>query len=186
MDQVIPLYAREQGSEVVYVADAIATDRPISGLREQFENRARTATQGIQANLSMVGRLTPWRHPRSALAIWSHKLMRWATPFLIAGAAISGLTLAINGAPAFGVIPALTLAGLLAAVGAQAMTTRDRRPPRIMAFCRAFSIVNLSFAMAWVNVLRRRHFETWASSASRSLATGLGGSGDAGRTNAAS
>lgn len=187
MDQVIPLYAREQGRIVVYVADAIATDRPISGIREQFSNRARTATQGIQANLSMVGRLTPWRHLTAALSIWSHKLMRWATPWLIAGAAASGLALAIDGRPAYGVVPALTVFGLLAAIGAQAMTVAGARPPRIMAFCRAFSVVNLAFAVAWINVLRRQHFETWTThSSKRSPGVGLADGGDAGRTNAAS
>jgi cellulose synthase/poly-beta-1,6-N-acetylglucosamine synthase-like glycosyltransferase len=187
MDQVIPLYAREQGRAVVYVAEAVATDRPISGLREQFGNRARTATQGIQANFSMVGRLTPRHHPTAALSIWSHKLMRWATPWLIVGAAASGLILAISGTPAFGVVPALVVAGLLGAVGAQAITIAGRRPPRIMAFCRAFGVVNLAFALAWINVLRRRHFETWTSVApTRSSGPGLVDGGDAGRTNAAS
>jgi cellulose synthase/poly-beta-1,6-N-acetylglucosamine synthase-like glycosyltransferase len=185
MDQVIPLYAREQGQSVVYVADAIATDRPISGLREQFWNRARTATQGIQANLSMVGRLTPWRHATPALSIWSHKLMRWATPWLIGGAALSGLVLALDGASAYGVVPILVLVGLAAAVGAQVMTIAGWRPPRFMAFCRAFSVVNLAFAMAWINVLRRQHFETWTPYGStRPPGVGLADSGDAERTNA--
>jgi cellulose synthase/poly-beta-1,6-N-acetylglucosamine synthase-like glycosyltransferase len=187
MDQVIPLFAREQGLAVVYVSDAIATDRPISGLREQFGNRARTATQGIQANFSMVGRLTPWRHPTAALSIWSHKLLRWATPWLILGAALSGLALAIDGVPAFGVVPAATLLGVAGAVGAQAAASAGRRPPRIMAFCRAFGIVNLAFAMAWLNVLRRRRFETWTSRRpARSAGVGLVDGGDAGRRNAAS
>ncbi len=39
MDHLLPLYVREAGGSVVYVADAVATDRPISGLREQFQNR---------------------------------------------------------------------------------------------------------------------------------------------------
>ena len=69
MDHLLPLYVREAGGAVVYVADALATDRPISGLREQFRNRSRTASRGIRANLSMVGRLAPWRHPHAALAI---------------------------------------------------------------------------------------------------------------------
>jgi cellulose synthase/poly-beta-1,6-N-acetylglucosamine synthase-like glycosyltransferase len=186
MDQVIPLYAREQGHAVVYVADAIATDRPISGLREQFANRARTATQGIQANLSMVRRLTPWRHPTAALSIWSHKLLRWATPWLIGGASLSGLVLALRGTPAYWIVPATTVVGLVGAFGAQALATAHRRPPRIMAFCRAFSIVNLAFAMAWLNVLRRRRFETWASPQPiRARGVGLVDGGDAG-TNAAS
>jgi cellulose synthase/poly-beta-1,6-N-acetylglucosamine synthase-like glycosyltransferase len=187
MDQVIPLYAREQGRAVIYVTEAVATDRPISGLREQFGNRARTATQGIQANLSMVGRLTPWRHPTAALSVWSHKLARWATPWFVIGAAVSGLILAIDGWTAYGVVPALTVLGLVFAVAGQAMTGRRRRPPRLLAFCQAFTVVNVAFALAWWNVLRRRRFESWASRPSaRSPRVGLIDGGDGGRRNAAS
>lgn len=187
MDQVIPLYAREQGRTVMYVTDAVATDRPISGLREQFGNRARTATQGIQANLSMVRRLTPWRHPTAALSIWSHKLARWATPWFVVGAAVSGLVLAIDGSTAYGVVPALTVLGLVLAAAGQAMTARGWRPPRPVAFCQAFTVVNLAFALAWVNVLRRRRFESWTSRPiARSPRVGLIDGGDGGRRNAAS
>ncbi len=84
MDHLLPLYVREAGGLVVYVPAAVATDRPISGLREQFRNRTRTATRGIRANLSMVGPLAPWRRPGPAVAIWSHKLLRWATPWFVA------------------------------------------------------------------------------------------------------
>ena len=63
MDHLLPLYVREAGGLVMYVPAAVATDRPISGLREQFRNRTRTATRGIRANLSMVGPLAPWRRP---------------------------------------------------------------------------------------------------------------------------
>ena len=61
--------------------------------REQFRNRTRTATRGIRANLSMAGRLAPWRHPGAALAIWSHKLLRWATPWFLAVAGLAGWAL---------------------------------------------------------------------------------------------
>jgi cellulose synthase/poly-beta-1,6-N-acetylglucosamine synthase-like glycosyltransferase len=186
MDQVIPLYAREQGRTVIYLTDAVATDRPISGLREQFGNRARTATQGIQANLSMVGRLTPWHHPTAALSIWSHKLARWATPWFVIGAAMSGLVLAIDGGTAYGVVPALTALGLVFAAAGQTMTGRGWRPPRLVAFCQAFTVVNLAFALAWLNVLRRRRFESWASRRARSPRAGLIDGGDGGRRNAAS
>ena len=163
MDQLIPLYMRQQGMAVVYVPDAVATDRPISGTREQFESRARTATQGIRANLAMVGRLTPWHQPRAFLSIWSHKLARWATPWLILGAAGSGLALAATGSTTYGIVPAATVLGLGGAAGAQAIASRGRRPPRLLAMCRSFAIVNIAFALAWINLIRGRRFETWTT-----------------------
>ena len=120
MDHLLPLYVREAGGLVVYVPDAVATDRPISGLREQFRNRTRTATRGIRANLSMVGPLAPWRRPGPAVAIWSHKLLRWATPWFVLIVAGAGLVLGLGGQPAYLVAP-LAVAAL--------RSRRRRRPP---------------------------------------------------------
>jgi cellulose synthase/poly-beta-1,6-N-acetylglucosamine synthase-like glycosyltransferase len=161
MDHLLPLYVREQGGRVVYVPEAVATDRPISGVREQFRSRTRTATRGIRANLSMVGRLAPWRHPSAALAIWSHKLLRWGTPVLGIVAVLAATGLAVGGFTAAWVVPGVALAGAVAAAVAHLMVRAGRNPPRPLALARAIGVVNFAFLLAWINVLRRRRIETW-------------------------
>jgi cellulose synthase/poly-beta-1,6-N-acetylglucosamine synthase-like glycosyltransferase len=161
MDHLLPLYVREQGGLVVYVPTAVATDRPISGLREQFRNRTRTATRGIRANLSMIGRLGPWRAPRAAVAIWSHKLLRWATPWFLAAAGLFGLLLGTTESAIYLAAPIVILGGLVAAAGAHLAIGAGRRPPRSMAFARAFTVVCAAFALGWVNVLRGRRIDVW-------------------------
>jgi cellulose synthase/poly-beta-1,6-N-acetylglucosamine synthase-like glycosyltransferase len=161
MDHLLPLYVAEAGGLVLYVPAAVATDRPISGLREQFRNRTRTATRGIRANLSMAGRLAPWRRPGAALAIWSHKLLRWATPWFVLAVALAGLALGLSGAPIYLLAPALVAAGALLAVVAHVLIGSGRRPPRVVTFARSFAVVNLAFAAGWLNVLRGREIEVW-------------------------
>jgi cellulose synthase/poly-beta-1,6-N-acetylglucosamine synthase-like glycosyltransferase len=161
MDHLLPLYVREAGGLVLYLPAAVANDRPISGLREQFRNRTRTATRGIRANLSMAGRLAPWRRPSVAFAIWSHKLLRWATPWLVLVATVTGLALGLNGMSGYLVVPVLVAAGTLLAVVAHLLISAGRRPPRIVSFARSFAVVNLAFVMGWVNVLRGRVIEVW-------------------------
>jgi cellulose synthase/poly-beta-1,6-N-acetylglucosamine synthase-like glycosyltransferase len=161
MDHLLPLYVREQRGLVVAVPEAMATDRPISGLREQFRNRTRTATRGIRANLSMAGRLAPWRTPKAALAIWSHKILRWATPWFILAAGGSGLVLGTTGRPAYLVMPIGIAVAAVAAAGAHLAIGRGRRPPRVVAFARAFAVVCGAFALSWVNVLRGRRIDVW-------------------------
>jgi hypothetical protein len=163
MDHLLPLYIRESGAAVLYVADAVATDRPISGLREQFRNRTRTASRGIRANLSMVFRLPPWRRPRAALAIWSHKLLRWATPWLLITALVAGLAETANGSLFAAMIVGLIFLSALAAVSGQVLASSGRRPPRPVAFARALAVVNLAFARAWLDVLRGRRIEAWTA-----------------------
>ena len=160
MDHLLPLYVREEDGVVVYVPSAVATDRPISGAREQFRNRTRTATRGIRANLSMATRLTPWRHPAAAVAVWSHKLLRWATPWLAAVAVLAALALALTDRP-YAIVPLLAIGGVAAGVVGDAIARRGRRPPRPFAVARALLIVNLAFAGAWINVLAGKQIETW-------------------------
>jgi hypothetical protein len=161
MDHLLPLYSRAEGYVVVYVADALATDRPMSGIREQFRNRTRTATQGIEANLSMVGELAPWRHPRAALAVWSHKILRWATPWLALAAIGSAAILGAGGQSAYWVAPGLLVVGAVFTALAQTIARAGRQPSRLLAFPRAFAVVNLAFAVAWVNVLRGHQIAAW-------------------------
>jgi len=161
MDHLLPLYVREQGGVVVYVPDAVATDRPISGLREQFRSRTRTATRGIRANLSMVRRLAPWRRPAAAIAIWSHKLLRWATPLLAITAVVTALGLALGGVVVAWVVPTFAVLGALLAGLAHLIVRAGRTPPRLLAFARAFGTVNWAFLVAWSNVVRGKGIETW-------------------------
>jgi cellulose synthase/poly-beta-1,6-N-acetylglucosamine synthase-like glycosyltransferase len=161
MDHLLPLYVRESGGLVVYVPGAVATDRPISGLREQYRNRTRTATRGIRSNLSMTGRLAPWRNGRAAIAIWSHKLLRWATPWLVGWAGTGGALLAMSGKAAYLLVPGFTTIGLVAALVGQLLAGTGVRPPRPLAFARGFAVANLAFARAWVDVARGRRIEAW-------------------------
>jgi cellulose synthase/poly-beta-1,6-N-acetylglucosamine synthase-like glycosyltransferase len=161
MDHLLPLFVREQRGLVVYVSDAVANDRPISGLREQFRNRSRTATRGIAANLSMARRLGPIRHPGAAMAIWSHKLLRWATPWLAMVSVLSATLIAVSGEPLYAIVSVLAVVGLLAGISGDLLAKRGHRPPRPLALARALLVVNVAFARAWVNVVGGRRIEAW-------------------------
>jgi cellulose synthase/poly-beta-1,6-N-acetylglucosamine synthase-like glycosyltransferase len=160
MDHLLPLEVRDEGLVVLAVPEAVASDRTVGGLREQFRNRSRTATRGIRANLSMAGRLTPWRRPAAFLAIWSHKILRWATPLMAAVAGGSALGLALGGEPIWfvpvglglGVVGLAGLGWLLRAVG---------RPVRLASLPLAIVVVNLAFLNGWLNLLRGRRIEAW-------------------------
>jgi hypothetical protein len=113
----------------------------------------------------MAGRLAPWRHPRAAVAIWSHKLLRWATPWLALWAAVGGTALAFAGQAVYAIVPLAAAGGLIAAATGQLIAGTGRRPPRPVAFARAFAIVNVAFARAWIDVARGRRIESWRRSA---------------------
>jgi cellulose synthase/poly-beta-1,6-N-acetylglucosamine synthase-like glycosyltransferase len=160
MDQLLPLEAAARGLVVLEVADARATERPVANFHAQFRNRTRTATQGIRANLSMARRLMPWRRPAAALAIWSHKLLRWATPILLIAAAVGALGLTVSGNPSYSVVLAAGL--VLVALAGLGWILGSRGPmPRWASFPFSVVVVNLAFLNAWLNVVRGRRIEAW-------------------------
>lgn len=160
MDHLLPLYARDQGLVVLAVRGAVATDKPISGLRAQLRNRTRTATRGIRANLSMAGRLAPWRRPSAFLAIWSHKLLRWATPLLAGVALLAAAWLVLDGAAVY-LVP-IAAAFAIGALGLTALALRRRgRTPRWASLPLAVLVVNAAFLLGWANVVRGRRIRAW-------------------------
>jgi hypothetical protein len=159
-DHSVPLQAREQGRKVVVVPEAVATDEIVADPRAQFRARTRTATRGITANLAVARGLPPWRHPEMALAVWSHKLLRWATPLLALVAVLAAARRGAHRDP----LAALTL-GSAASVPALALVDeaarRHGRGSRLGAAARTFIAVNLAFLVAWGNVLRGRRIHHW-------------------------
>jgi hypothetical protein len=109
----------------------------------------------------MVWRLNPIRHPGAALAIWSHKLLRWATPWLGGVAVVSAAILTASGSAAYAVVPFAAAVGIAAGAIGDLMAKRGYRPPRPLALARAMLVVNVAFARAWVNVIGGRQIETW-------------------------
>ncbi len=170
LDQMLPLLARQQGLSVVVNPLARGIDRPTAGRAEQFASRTRIATQGIEANLRMTLRILPWRVPGSFLAIWSHKILRWATPYL-AGVLLAASSLAyLDGRGVIYLVPlgsAITL-GLLAVAGY--LGSGSGRWLRLTDFALSVVAVNAAFAIGWVNVLLRRRVTNWQSAAQVSIA----------------
>jgi len=160
MDHLLPLFAREEGLVVVAVPGAVAADRGIAGLREQFRNRTRTATRGIRANLSMAGRLTPWHRPTACLAIWSHKILRWGTPWWTL-LALTGAAVLVAAGQAIYLVP-LAAAGLLLVLAVVGYVLRRvGRTPRWASFPLAVIVVNIAFAIGWLNLLRGQRLSAW-------------------------
>ena len=99
--------------------------------------------------------------PRAALAIWSHKLLRWSTPWLVLVALGTGLIEASRGSQWAVIVVAVIAVSVLAAAAGHLLAASGRRPPRPLAFARAFAIVNLAFARAWIDVVSGRRIEAW-------------------------
>ena len=91
-DFVIPLRILEQGYKVVYEAEAVAHEETTEDYDKEFGRRARIAAGNFQS-LRMVPRLLLPTAGFPAFAFWSHKLLRWCAPALMAVALVANLFL---------------------------------------------------------------------------------------------
>ena len=116
-DCIIPLDVAAAGYEVRHQPAAVAFDVNETRPAREFRARARMTARNWQGTWRHPALLLPWRHPGYALALWSHKVMRWLSPLFLLG--LGGGALALAGRPFYGVCLGLLLAGVvLAGLGA--------------------------------------------------------------------
>lgn len=91
-DFVIPLRILEQGYKVVYEEHAVAHEETTEDYGKEFGRRARIAAGNFQSLRMVPGLLLPTAG-FPAFAFWSHKLLRWCAPALMALALVVNLFL---------------------------------------------------------------------------------------------
>jgi cellulose synthase/poly-beta-1,6-N-acetylglucosamine synthase-like glycosyltransferase len=106
-DFVIGMRVREQGVRVVYDREAVATEELPQSVSHEMTRRIRIGAGDFQALFLCWRSLLPWRGFYS-LAFWSHKVLRWLSPFFMMAALISNIALLSR--PFFAVLLALQLA----------------------------------------------------------------------------
>lgn len=83
-DMILPLDIALLGKRCVVVPDAIVSDVMPSTIRGEFRARQRITLRNLTGLLRRRILLNPRFSVRMALALWSHKMLRWLTPvFLI-------------------------------------------------------------------------------------------------------
>jgi cellulose synthase/poly-beta-1,6-N-acetylglucosamine synthase-like glycosyltransferase len=91
-DFVIPLRILEKGFKVLYEEKAVAHEETTEDYGKEFGRRARIAAGNFQSLRMVPGLLLPTAG-FPAFAFWSHKLLRWCAPALMAAALLANLFL---------------------------------------------------------------------------------------------
>ena len=82
-DFVIPLLARlKSRCQIVYDADAIATEETPPSMQSEFRRRARIGAGGFQS-IGLLWKLLDPRQGWLAFSFFSHKVLRWCCPFFL-------------------------------------------------------------------------------------------------------
>jgi cellulose synthase/poly-beta-1,6-N-acetylglucosamine synthase-like glycosyltransferase len=81
-DFVVSMKMREQSLRTVLAANAICYEETLNRGTQEMTMRVRVAIRSINALISERQFLNPWRYGLFAWELWSHKLLRYASPFL--------------------------------------------------------------------------------------------------------
>ena len=151
------LEAARRGMRAVSEPEARVRFGVVRTPAEEWARKVRTVRRGLAVLSAYRGLLDP-RHGRVSIALWSHKVARFTSPFAL---------LVLLAASAFAA-PASPLAAVLLAAqlvvygaGCLALVARPLAsllPARIAAF---FVLVNASMLVAWGHHLRGRRAVLW-------------------------
>lgn len=161
-DLVIPLLARmTHGCRLVYEPQAHAREETPFRLSDEFGRRARIGAGGFQC----LALLWPLLNPRQgwlAFSFFSHKLLRWVTPFCLLGMLAASVGAAAQ--PFSRVLLAAQAAFyVLAVVGA---LLPGRRPAmRLLRLTTLFSYMNLALLVGFWRWVRGRQRGAWTRTA---------------------
>jgi cellulose synthase/poly-beta-1,6-N-acetylglucosamine synthase-like glycosyltransferase len=96
-DCMVPLDVVSQGYRVVHASNALATDLLDTDPDKEFRTRVRMTLRNWQGTWSRRSLLNPVLFPGYALALWSHKILRWMSPHFLILLIISATALALEG-----------------------------------------------------------------------------------------
>lgn len=156
-DFVIPLRILENGYKVVYDSEALASEETTEDYEREFGRRARIAAGNFQSLRMVPGLLLPTAG-FAAFAFWSHKLLRWCAPALMALAFLANLFLLSRG------FYRLTMAGQLmfyamAYAGKAAWFNGKLRRAASVAYY--FVTMNLAIVVGFWRFLRNTQRAAW-------------------------
>lgn len=115
-DCVAPLDVVMQGYRMVHADKAIAFDEMEHETVKEFRTRTRMTLRNWQGTWNYPQLLNPFIHPGIAFSLWSHKILRWLSPFFLIIITVGAFPLAINSDHRSAIallIGAFYLAGLL-------------------------------------------------------------------------
>jgi cellulose synthase/poly-beta-1,6-N-acetylglucosamine synthase-like glycosyltransferase len=158
-DFVISMKMREQSLRTVLAVDAVCYEETLNRGTHELSMRVRVAIRSINALVCERRFLNPWRYGIFAWQLWSHKLLRYASPFLWLIALGANLALASKH-PLYAALLACQLAVILAGAVGFALQSRLAKLG-ILSKPYYFLLTNVASFLAALRYARGERMVTW-------------------------
>jgi cellulose synthase/poly-beta-1,6-N-acetylglucosamine synthase-like glycosyltransferase len=167
-DFVIAMKMREEGLRTVLAPEAVCFEATLGRARQELSMRVRVAIRSFNALIRERRFLNPFKYGLFAVQLWSHKVLRYASPLLWLGALAANVALVARDLDA-GVPPALSiylylLIGqlVLLVFGVIGFVLQDRqRKLGVFGKPYYFLLTNLASLIATLRYLRGERMVVW-------------------------
>jgi cellulose synthase/poly-beta-1,6-N-acetylglucosamine synthase-like glycosyltransferase len=157
-DFVIAMRMREQELRTVLAPDAICFEETLDRGHEELAMRIRVAARSINALVAEWRFLNPARYRLFAWQLWSHKVLRYASPLLWLTAI--GANVALAGQPIYLVLLLMQFA-LIAAGAIGGLLQQSGYKLGLLAQPYYFLLTNVASLIATLRYLQGKRMVTW-------------------------
>lgn len=158
-DFVISMKMREQSLRTVLAVDAICYEETLNRGTQELSMRVRVAIRSINALICERRFLNPWRYGMFAWQLWSHKLLRYASPFLWLIALGTNIALAAKH-PLYAVLLACQVVVILAGIMGFAVQSR-LASLGVLSRPYYFLLTNIASLLAALSYAKGERMVTW-------------------------
>lgn len=155
-DFVIALHLHERGMRTVLEPAAVCFEETLEETGQELAMRVRVAVRSINALVAERRLLNPVRYGRYAWQLWSHKVLRYASPLF--GIIALGSSLALAAQPLYLALFALQV--LIIAAGIAGFLLHAKRP-RLLTKPYYFLLTNVASLLAILRYLKGERIVTW-------------------------
>lgn len=160
-DFVNPLLIRQAGYRCIYEPEARSREHAADNFDKEFRRKVRIVNRAWRALFDHVELLNPLRFGFFSFQLFSHKLLRWLVPALLAALFSSNLVI-VGAHPIYQLALAGQGAFYLLAIAGHVVRHRASLPA-LLAIPYYFCLVNAASAIGILDAFRGRTYTTWTT-----------------------
>ncbi|HPQ27799.1 MAG TPA: glycosyltransferase family 2 protein [Desulfobacteraceae bacterium] len=159
-DLVIPMSIIKQGYRGIVEKDAFCREKAADELEGEFNRQVRITARTLRAIFNHNSLLNPFNYPVFSFEIFSHKLMKFTTPFWIIVIFITNIYLAGQDILFYQFVMALQLLFYLSAVAGFFIKSNSRKA-RLINLTSSYFLVNLAYTFGWFKYFSKETYTYW-------------------------
>ncbi len=159
-DFVIPLDIIRQGSRGIIEENAFCVEETSGEAKGEYDRQVRITNRTIRAIFKNADMLNPFKHGFFAFELFSHKLLKFMSPYFVLALFVSNALLVERGTFFLVCFIGQSIFYSLAALGR--ITKIRKGIYKLISLSEVFAATNWAILMGWVKYFRGETFVTWS------------------------